>query len=160
MTADHSHSVSRCPAGILAALLAFMLALGAIPAHAKGAGKGDTDGDGLTNQLEAQYGTNKQNPDTDNDWLLDGEEIFVYFTDPADPDSDGDGLDDGYEVTTSHTIPYDGDTDDDGLLDGDELNFWQTDPLKADSDGDGASDYREVIAGTNPLDPKDYPNRR
>ena len=43
---------------------------------------GDADGDGLTNQTEALYGTDPHDPDTDGDGLSDGEEGR------ADPDCD------------------------------------------------------------------------
>jgi hypothetical protein len=38
-------------------------------------GQEDTDGDGLTNNEEAQIGTDPLNPDTDGDGLKDGEEV-------------------------------------------------------------------------------------
>jgi len=44
------------------------------------------------------YVTNATNPDTDGDTLLDGEEIYTYFTNPIDPDTDNDGFNDGYEI--------------------------------------------------------------
>ncbi|TFG03264.1 MAG: hypothetical protein EU542_02810 [Promethearchaeota archaeon] len=42
--------------------------------------------------------TDPHQPDTDNDGLLDGAEVEIYFTDPLNPDSDGDGFMDGLEV--------------------------------------------------------------
>lgn len=36
---------------------------------------GDTDGDGLSDELEAFYGTNMNNPDTDGDGYTDGDEV-------------------------------------------------------------------------------------
>jgi len=44
------------------------------------------------------YKTDPSNPDTDDDVLLDGEEIFDYATDPNNPDTDGDGYLDGEEI--------------------------------------------------------------
>ena len=91
---------------------------------------GDDDQDGLTNQDEADNGTDPKNPDTDGDGLNDGDEVHKYHTDPTKPDTDGDGLDDGLEVKIG------------------------TDPLKIDTDGDGVSDGIEVV-GTYPdnIDP-------
>ncbi|MGB0757539.1 MAG: thrombospondin type 3 repeat-containing protein [Patescibacteria group bacterium] len=40
--------------------------------------------------------------DSDNDGLIDNDEIFIYFTDPFDPDSDGDGYSDGVEVENGY----------------------------------------------------------
>ena len=65
----------------------------------------DCDGDGLSNTVEAQLGT-----------------------DPCDEDTDGDGLNDGDEVNNHGTDPTKSDTDDDGLSDGDEI-LNGTDPL-------------------------------
>ncbi|MCB9761255.1 MAG: redoxin domain-containing protein [Alphaproteobacteria bacterium] len=44
----------------------------------------DGDGDGLMDDVEANYGTLPDNPDSDDDGWLDGEEIDG-FTDPTDP---------------------------------------------------------------------------
>ena len=137
--------------------------------------KADPDNDGLTNEEEQRYGTNPQNPDTDNDGLKDGDEVNVYGTSPVDFDTDGDGLGDGEEVTKYGTDPKDLDTDNDGLEDGyevmssrtnpkkvdtdgdtlsdkDELERYYTNPNEADSDGDKLDDYEEIVSyGTDPL---------
>lgn len=62
----------------------------------------DTDGDGLTDQQESEYGTNPLLIDTDEDGLSDQEEIKVYQTNPLDPDSDGDTYKDGQEITSGY----------------------------------------------------------
>ncbi len=67
----------------------------------------DTDGDNLSNELEAQYGTDPNNPDTDNDGVADGDEINIYHTDPLKFDTDGDGHGDGDELFWLHTDPLD-----------------------------------------------------
>ena len=67
-------------------------------------------------------------------------------TDPLDDDTDDDGLLDGDEVNTYGTDPLDDDSDDDGLPDGPEVNEYGTDPNLADTDGDGESDGDEVAA--------------
>lgn len=58
----------------------------------------DTDGDGLTDEEEAKYGTDPKKADTDGDSLTDYEEIMIWKTDPLNPDTDGDGFSDGVEV--------------------------------------------------------------
>ncbi|MGH2534580.1 MAG: hypothetical protein ACRDJW_20140 [Thermomicrobiales bacterium] len=73
-------------------------------------------------------------------------------------DRDGDGLTDDQERAIG-TNPGNPDTDGDGLSDGDEVNKYGTNPLDPDTDGDGWTDGREVAAGTDPLDPEDFPRR-
>lgn len=77
----------------------------------------DDDMDGLTNQREAELGTNPRDPDTDKDGIIDGQEVLVHNTNPLLPDTDGDGLLDGVEIRMG-TLPTKDDTDGDGLLDG------------------------------------------
>lgn len=58
-------------------------------------GEGDRDGDGLSDCRETrQLRTLANDPDTDDDGLMDGEEIELRC-DPRNSDSDDDGLDDG-----------------------------------------------------------------
>ncbi|MFO0602312.1 MAG: MYXO-CTERM sorting domain-containing protein [Polyangiales bacterium] len=62
----------------------------------------DTDGDGLTDDVEMRIGTNPMNPDTDGDGLTDGQEVpnpaaprntdGDTLIDALDPDDDGDGI--------------------------------------------------------------------
>ncbi len=126
----------------------------------------DTDGDGITDDLEIAYGCNcgtgtdgyVNDDDSDDDGLQDGREYELFGTGadvPAasgndgelhddstcaicDEDSDGDGLLDGEEVQVG-TDPLDWDTDDDGLSDREELQTYFTDPNDPDTDGDGAA---------------------
>ena len=95
---------------------------------------GDDDGDGLSNDDEIKHNTDPQNPDTDGDGLLDGQEVNQYGTNPTQQDSDGDGL-----------------------IDGEEVNDYQTDPNNPDTDGDSIPDGAEVEAGT---DPRNLPTPR
>ena len=88
----------------------------------------DSDEDGLTDDNEANLGTNPLLPDSDGDGLTDREEVMIYNTNPLNPDSDADGLTD-YE----------------------EIGIYGTDPLIADSDADGYSDGEEVANSYNPL---------
>lgn len=69
----------------------------------------DSDSDGLPDSWEEMMGLDPNNPDTDGDGILDGDEDYdgdglsnhdewVYGTDPMNPDTDGDGVSDGDEV--------------------------------------------------------------
>ena len=66
----------------------------------------DADGDGLTAAEEIAIGTDPNAPDTDNDGLDDGDEVFTFGTSPILVDSDGDGAGDGDEVDAG-TDPLD-----------------------------------------------------
>lgn len=120
------------------------------------AGNRDSDCDGLTDAEEysARFfvggmwvSTDPDDPDTDDDGILDGVEMgktaspdpccLPYFVGDADPrttttpvndDSDGDGIKDGVE-----------DANRDGKTDSGE-----TDPNKTDTDGDGIPDDAEL----------------
>ena len=138
----------------------------------------DTDGDGLDDEQEEALGTDPNNPDTDGDRLLDGdevnthgtdpnardsdddgvddrEEIEIHETDPNDPDSDGDTLEDGEEINDLGTDPNNSDTDGDGIDDNEELQSTLTDPTKADSDNGSVDDGEEIARGTDPNNPGD-----
>ena len=54
----------------------------------------DTDGDGLTDEMEIELGLNIHASDTDEDGLSDYFETVKYKTNPNDSDSDDDGLKD------------------------------------------------------------------
>ena len=58
----------------------------------------DSDGDGLIDPVETLWTlTDPDSPDTDGDWLFDGEELALG-TDPLSADTDGDGLADYLEL--------------------------------------------------------------
>jgi hypothetical protein len=130
----------------------------------------DSDGDGLNDDAETQFGLDPNNPDMDGDGVSDGQEI-IDGTDPAtadvaaatepdaaaapepDVDSDGDGFTDNQE-TVGGSDPADPasipetagpvvDSDSDGLLDSQETELG-TDPASTDTDGDGLSDTAEA----------------
>ena len=94
----------------------------------------DTDGDGLPDEDELDLGTDPNRGDTDEDGLLDGEEV----TDVENPeDTDEDGIIDA----------LDEDDDGDGILTVDEIGDHDgTDPLSEplDTDGDGTPDHRDL----------------
>lgn len=58
----------------------------------------DSDKDGLSDDEEAQLGTNPLEVDSDKDGLSDRAEVKAWKTDPLNPDTDGDGVNDGDEV--------------------------------------------------------------
>jgi len=124
----------------------------------------DGDGDGVPNDDEATNGTDPDNPDTDNDGVTDGEEVYgtdnpgtpyvpTGTSDPLDPcdplptsiacDGDGDGVPNDDEATNG-TDPANPDTDGDGVTDGEEVNG--TDDVSTPYVPTGTSD---------PLDPCD-----
>ena len=83
-------------------------------------GQLDSDGDGLTDQREAELGTNPYNPDTDGDRSWDGVDV-QQGTNPLIPDTDSDGLLDGYEAPPC-PVPLNPDSDGNGIIDGKDLD--------------------------------------
>jgi hypothetical protein len=103
---------------------------------------GDTDGDGIPDDVELANGLNPNDPtdaieDTDGDGLTNSQELLVYGTDLRNPDTDGDGIPDGEEVVSGT----------DGFV---------TNPRLADTDGDGIPDGVEVATGSDPTNPASY----
>ena len=94
--------------------------------------------------------------DTDNDGLPDVVEVSSQYrdgpTDPEDPDTDGDGLLDGQE-DRNHNGRRDGNDPTDSASD------WgrggETDPTEQDTDGGGRDDRTEQWLGRDPLNPAD-----
>lgn len=122
----------------------------------------DSDGDGLSDALEKEFGTDPTKADTDNDGIPDYIELDWLNYDPTSPDTDkngildveedpdGDGLTNREEVRLG-TNPIASDSDSDGLSDYDEVNKYHTNPLKEDTDSDGVKDGTEIELGTDPL---------
>jgi hypothetical protein len=94
----------------------------------------DSDGDGLTDELETALGTDPLLLDSDADGVSDSDEIDFYGTDALAPDTDDDELDDAEELLT-----------------------YGTNPLLDDTDGDDVSDGEEVAAASDPLDAESVP---
>jgi len=133
----------------------------------------DSDGDGISDDDEFNYGTNKFFDDSDSDCFNDRFEVLhkdqgfdplvkdPRGCDPNNPatlgcacrDTDGDGLSqyaEAYLGTNTNLV----DTDGDGIPDGIEVRY-RMDPLNPDdanfdTDGDGISNIREIRANTNP----------
>jgi hypothetical protein len=101
----------------------------------------DSDADGLTDVAEAAAGTDPLDADTDDDGILDGEEVVLgddgFITNPLAWDSDGDGLSDGQE--TGVTVAPSPDTDP-AVFVPDADPTPTTNPVNADTDGDGVAD--------------------
>lgn len=125
----------------------------------------DTDGDGLLDPFERQYGTDPQNRDTDGDRIDDATEIRYFLNalhdgpgdqdndQRPDNDADSDGITDWVELNLRHSNPASSDSDGDGLSDKVEDNgsivyapgrACTTDLNNWDSDGDGLADGDEV----------------
>lgn len=124
----------------------------------------DSDGDGIPDDREVEFGTDANNSDSDEDGMNDGWEVqhgFDPTLDDGSLDADGDGYSNRYEAQNggdprSADHDFDGiadakDTDDDndGLTDLEELSLG-TDPFSSDTDSDGWNDQFEV---QNQLDP-------
>jgi len=114
----------------------------------------DPDGDGLWNIYEYQWGINPNKPDHDDDGLLDGDEVLVWFTHPIVRDTDLDSIWDGAEVHTYGTDPLKKDTDDDFVNDWTEITNG-IDPLDNDTDDDLMLDGYEWQFGLQPLNNSD-----
>ena len=148
----------------------------------------DTDNDGVINRLEYNNtaagpyievdnitSSHPNNNDTDDDGLLDGQELFIYLTDPTSNDTDGDGMPDGWEVkyglnpldSEDALLDLDGDSFDsdwnDNVTDSElYANLHEylngTDPTILDTDGDGMPDGWEVYWDFQPLNSSDAHN--
>src|SRR5215207_1830229 len=88
------------------------------PAPTTAAEEVDSDGDGVTDEMETALGTDPLLSDSDADGVSDSDETDFYGTDALDPDTDGDGLDDAEELLTSGANPLLADTDGDDVADG------------------------------------------
>ena len=92
----------------------------------------DSDGDGLTDEVELDYAATPKH--------------FANCLDWTNPDTDGDGLTDDIEMKLKKNSRP--------MLLGPYSQVWSTysDPCKIDTDGEGLSDFDEYSLGTNPRD--------
>ncbi|MCL4862851.1 MAG: hypothetical protein KJZ93_25795, partial [Caldilineaceae bacterium] len=111
----------------------------------------DTDQDGLTDFIEQRIGASPTSNDTDEDLLLDQQEVngFDYagkhwYTNPLKADSNGDGIADTFEWDNNDDGQPD-DTDGDGV----------PDLFDDDNDGDGVPDRKDLspFVSSNPQAP-------
>lgn len=103
----------------------------------------DRDGDNLADEREPEVGLDPDNPDTDGDFILDGDELGS-FDEPRDSDGDmtHDALDD--------------DSDGDGYSDAEEAGDEDPFTRPVDTDGDGVPDFRDIDSDNdNALDAVD-----
>ena len=104
---------------------------------------GDSDRDGIPNDIELANGLDPNNPvdgfeDADGDGLTNKQELVDFGTDFQVADTDGDTIADGEEALPGA----------DGFV---------TNPLLRDTDGDGSEDAAEIAAGSSPTDPTSSP---
>jgi outer membrane protein OmpA-like peptidoglycan-associated protein len=123
---------------------------------ALGGGARDTDGDGLSDEVELGAGLNPDDADSDDDGVADGEDGLADTDgdgaiDARDPDSDGDGLFDGTELGRTQGVRGTSLAADRFVADDDPRT--RTDPKVADTDKGGASDGQEDTNRNGRVDP-------
>ncbi|MDI3283426.1 MopE-related protein [Polyangium sp. 15x6] len=119
----------------------------------------DTDGDGLSDEVEETIGTDPNDADTDDDGVIDGQEPNpTDDTDgdgtinALDPDSDDDGLFDGTEMGQNCSSPATDPAAGNCVADAD-MGATTTSPLDPDTDDGGVSDGDEDTNGNGVVDP-------
>ena len=119
-------------------------------------GGSDSDGDGLSDDVELALSYDPGNQDSNGNGKADGDEDLDgdgltnlleirYGSQPNNPDSNGNGINDAVE-----------DADRDTLTTAQEIAAG-SDPSNADTDGDGWPDQVEVQSGSNPADARSKP---
>ncbi len=100
----------------------------------------DFKGDGLPENVELSIGTDPEGRDSDDDTILDGEEVGEVFDEPRDTDGDG-------------TIDaLDNDSDGDRICDVHEAGDANLETPAQDSDLDGVPDYRDRDSNNDGVD--------
>lgn len=125
----------------------------------------DSDGDGISDDIENSGCTDAHDTDSDDDGLSDGAEdlnkngvVEADETDPCNIDTDGDGIQDGTELGL--TLDGVGEDTDRSVFRPDEDPLTTTDPIHPDSDRDGKSDGEEDTNKNGKVDPGETdPNR-
>jgi hypothetical protein len=92
----------------------------------------DTDGDGIGDATEKQFGIDPRSKDTDTDELTDYQELVEIYSDPSRQDTDGDTLTDGLEFNFFKLSPSLADSDGDQILDADEIQLANRNPRISD----------------------------
>jgi outer membrane protein OmpA-like peptidoglycan-associated protein len=119
---------------------------GTVGSDNEGNGAGDSDNDGIPDNVECGSQPCRDtegdgipdytDTDSDNDGVLDQDEVGA---DPQNPkDTDGDGIPDIADPVNGGAGENGGDSDGDGVADAVECNRW---PNCSDSDNDGIADY-------------------
>jgi uncharacterized repeat protein (TIGR01451 family) len=119
----------------------------------------DSDGDGLSDNVETTLGTDPKDADSDDDGISDGQEPNLSedtdgdgLINPLDPDSDNDGLYDGTEVGNDCEGPGTDGSAGHCIPDGDS-GATTTSPLDPDTDDGGVSDGSEDVNKNGVVDP-------
>ena len=150
---------------LVVAILVIALVAGGITYGLKQASDPDSDGDGISDSVEATgwrtvsngvYVTDPDDLDTDDDGLTDGMEAgalrgsrYVGLSSPTLDDTDSDSLGDAQEAALDLS-PRSTDTDRDDLPDAVEVEFG-SDPTSVNPDGDSYDDKAEHERDSNPL---------
>lgn len=92
----------------------------------------DSDGDGIADATEKQFGIDPRSADTDTDELTDFQELVEIYSDPSRQDTDADTLTDGLEFNFFKTSPSLADSDGDQIRDGDEIQLANRNPRLSD----------------------------
>jgi len=112
----------------------------------------DADGDGLTNEQEAQLGTDPTSTDSDNDGLSDIDELGDDLSNPIDHDGDGiiDALDEDDDNDGVPTVEEGtGDADEDGIPNHHDTDS-DNDSIPDAEEGDGDADCDGIIDRLDP----------
>jgi len=119
----------------------------------------DTDGDGLSDDVELTLGTDPNDADSDDDGVLDGQEANPGADSDGDgkinaldPDSDNDGLFDGTEMGKDCSNPATDLSKNTCRPDAD-MGATTTSPIDADTDDGGVSDGAEDFNLDGKVDP-------
>jgi len=109
--------------------------LGILYTMSQQSSEGDSDMDGIADNVEEFLGTNPYEKDSDKDWLTDYDEIFGtgFFCSSFDPDDPVPNFDQDNTISAIDT-----DDNNDGIHDGDSI----------DTDGDNIPNYLEYYGFT------------